>query len=72
MSFLPVFMTSIASVIIPYVCPVFHLWFEYPELPLLFLIVSISEGNLHINDPYVGHYMNFMPDSNTHSHIKDI
>jgi hypothetical protein len=35
----PIF--SIVSVIEPYVCPVFNIWFEYPELPLLLLTVSI-------------------------------
>jgi hypothetical protein len=24
---------------LPYVCPVFNIWLEYPELPLLFLII---------------------------------
>jgi hypothetical protein len=35
---LSVFTMSILSVIFPYVCTVFNMWFEYPELPLLFLI----------------------------------
>jgi hypothetical protein len=39
--FFSVFMTSIVSVIFPYVCPVFNMWFEYPELPLLLLIACI-------------------------------
>jgi hypothetical protein len=39
--FFSVFMMSIVSVIFPYVCPVFNMWFEYPELPLLLLIACI-------------------------------
>jgi hypothetical protein len=31
-----VFMISMVSVMGPYLCPVFSMWFEYPELPLLF------------------------------------
>jgi hypothetical protein len=30
-----IFITSILSVIIPYVYPAFNIWFEYPELSLL-------------------------------------
>jgi hypothetical protein len=36
--YFPTFITSMMSVIVPYVCPVFCIWFEYPEFPLLFLI----------------------------------
>jgi hypothetical protein len=32
---------------VPYVCPVFSMWFEYPELLLLFLMACIF---LHITD----------------------
>jgi hypothetical protein len=37
LSFLLVLTTAMVSVTIPYVCPVFSTWFEYPEL-LLFLM----------------------------------
>jgi hypothetical protein len=40
-TFLSVFMTSIVSVIFPYVYLVFSMWFEYPEFPLLLLIACI-------------------------------
>jgi hypothetical protein len=30
------------SVMGPYLCPVFSMWFEYPELPLLFFIANIN------------------------------
>jgi hypothetical protein len=36
-----VFIMFIVSVIHPYVCPVFSMWFGYPELLLLFLIACI-------------------------------
>jgi hypothetical protein len=36
------FMMSTVSVILPYVCPVFSMRFEYPELLLLFLISCIQ------------------------------
>jgi hypothetical protein len=39
--FFSVFMISIVSVILPYACPVFNMWFEYPELQLLLLIACI-------------------------------
>jgi hypothetical protein len=35
------FITSIVSVILSYVCPVFNIWFEYRELPFLLLIANI-------------------------------
>jgi hypothetical protein len=31
----------IVSVILPHACPVFDMWFDYPESPLLFLIAYI-------------------------------
>jgi hypothetical protein len=34
--FLCVFMIYMVSLMGPYLCPVFSMWFEYPELPLLF------------------------------------
>jgi hypothetical protein len=34
-------MTFIASAIVLYVCLVFSMWFEYPELLLLFLIMRM-------------------------------
>jgi hypothetical protein len=43
--FFSVFMI-IVSVILPYVCPVLSMWFEYPELLLLFLIAYIC--SLHL------------------------
>jgi hypothetical protein len=39
--FLCVFMISIVSVMGPYLCPVFSMWFEYPELPLVFFLLLI-------------------------------
>jgi hypothetical protein len=39
--FFSVFMMFIVSVILPYACPVLSIWFEYPELLLLFLIACI-------------------------------
>jgi hypothetical protein len=36
--FISVFKTFIVLVTLPYVCPMFSICFEYPELPLLFLI----------------------------------
>jgi hypothetical protein len=41
--------TSIVSVSVPYVCPVFNMWLEFPDLLLLFLIVCIC--SLSIGDP---------------------
>jgi hypothetical protein len=38
-SFLCVFLISMVSVMGPYLCPVFGMWFEYPELLLLFLLL---------------------------------
>jgi hypothetical protein len=43
--FLFYFITSIVSVIVPYVCPVFSIWFDYTEL-LLLLIACIC--SLHL------------------------
>jgi hypothetical protein len=37
-SFLPVFIITIVSIMVPYVYPIFSIWFEYPELLLLLLI----------------------------------
>jgi hypothetical protein len=39
--FLCVFTISMVSVMGPYLCPVFSMWFEYPELPLLFFIADM-------------------------------
>jgi hypothetical protein len=39
-SFLCVLMMSMVSVMVPYLCPVFNTWFEYPQL-LLFLNACI-------------------------------
>jgi hypothetical protein len=39
--FLPIFcvlILSVVSVMAPYICPMFIMWLEYPELLLLFLI----------------------------------
>jgi hypothetical protein len=35
------FMMPVVSVMVPYVCLLFNIWFKYPELPLLFLISCI-------------------------------
>jgi hypothetical protein len=35
---------SIAPVIVPYLCPVFSMWFEYPQLLLLFLTACICSS----------------------------
>jgi hypothetical protein len=35
--FFSVFMKFIVSVTLPYACPVLSMWFEYPELLLLFI-----------------------------------
>jgi hypothetical protein len=35
-------MISIASVMFPYECPVFHIWFEYPDLLLFFMSLICS------------------------------
>jgi hypothetical protein len=35
--FFCVLIMSIVSVMVPYVCPMFNMWLEYPKLPLLFL-----------------------------------
>jgi hypothetical protein len=47
--FLPVLMMSIVSVIVPYVCPIFIVWFEYPELLLLLLMVWMCSLYLILN-----------------------
>jgi hypothetical protein len=39
-SFCVIIMSSV-SVMVPYVSPVFNMWFQYPELLLLFLIACI-------------------------------
>jgi hypothetical protein len=39
--FFSVLMMSIVSVMVPYVCPVFNMWLEYPKLLLLFLIACL-------------------------------
>jgi hypothetical protein len=48
-AFCPLFVTPIVSVMVPYVCPVFSMWFEYPDLLLLFLMVSMCSLNLILN-----------------------
>jgi hypothetical protein len=59
--FLPVLMTSIVSAVVSYVCPVFNIWFEYPELALLLLIewmcslYLVHEGVYRRIDPYTPH-----------------
>jgi hypothetical protein len=40
-TFLCVFTISMVSVMGPYLCPVFSIWFEYPELLLLFFIANM-------------------------------
>jgi hypothetical protein len=39
--FVCVFMMSMVSAMVPHLCPVFHMWLEYPELLLLFLIACM-------------------------------
>jgi hypothetical protein len=36
--FLSIFLISIVSVMLPYECPVFNMWLEYPDLLLLFVM----------------------------------
>jgi hypothetical protein len=36
-----IFTTFIVSVILPYACPVFNMWFEHLELPLSFMIACL-------------------------------
>jgi hypothetical protein len=47
--FLPVLMTSTVCVIVPYVCPVFNIWFDYLELPQLLLMAWICSLYLTLN-----------------------
>jgi hypothetical protein len=48
--FLPfVLMTSIVFVVVPHVCSVFSIWFEYPELLLLFCIAWMCSLSLVLN-----------------------
>jgi hypothetical protein len=47
--FLCVFKAFIVSVILPYVCSVFNMCFEYPELLLLFLIACMCFVYLVLN-----------------------
>jgi hypothetical protein len=44
--YLRVFTLSTASVVIPYACPMFNMWFEYAELILLFQITCICSMHL--------------------------
>jgi hypothetical protein len=34
------------NVMVPYICPVFNMWLECPELPLLFFIIDRTSGML--------------------------
>jgi hypothetical protein len=45
-TFFSVFMMYTLSIIVPHVCPVLNIWFEYPELSLLFLVARIC--SLHL------------------------
>jgi hypothetical protein len=47
--FFPVFTISVISVMVLYVCTEFSIWFEYPELPLLFLMAWICSLYLILN-----------------------
>jgi hypothetical protein len=47
--FLSVFKTFIVLVVLPYLCSVFNICFEYPELPLLFLIAWTCSLYLVLN-----------------------
>lgn len=44
--FLCILIKSTGSAMVPYLCPVFNTWFEYPELLLLSLIASICSSHL--------------------------
>jgi hypothetical protein len=44
-----VFMMFIVSVMVPCVCPLFNIWAEYPELPLLFHIAFMCSLHLAWN-----------------------
>lgn len=46
LSFFAVFMTFIVLVLIPYVGPIFNMWFGYHKLPLLFLTACICSLSL--------------------------
>jgi hypothetical protein len=46
---LPILMTSIVSVIVPYVWPVLNIWFECPEFALLLLIAWMCSLYLVLN-----------------------
>jgi hypothetical protein len=47
--FLPVVITSIVSVVTLYECPIFNMWFRYPELLLLLLISCVCSLYLVLN-----------------------
>jgi hypothetical protein len=47
--FSPIFIMSMVSVIFPYVCPVFSMWFECPGLLLLLLILCVCSLYLVLN-----------------------
>jgi hypothetical protein len=55
-------MISMVSVIGPYLCPVFSMWFEYPELVLLLLLLAINKNkkikNNNSNSGYSNHIQN--------------
>jgi hypothetical protein len=48
--FLSVLITWIVSVMLPYTCPVFSIWLEYPELLLLHLMSRMCSLHLVLND----------------------
>jgi hypothetical protein len=58
-SFVCVLIMSIVSVMVPYLCPVFSMWFEYLGLLLLFLIAPAYELAKHL--PKILHNSQHLP-----------
>jgi hypothetical protein len=48
-AFLSIFIMTMMSIMVPYVCPVFSMWFEYSELLLLFLMTCTCSLYLVLN-----------------------
>jgi hypothetical protein len=53
--FFCVLIMSIVSVMVPYVCPMFNMWFEYPELRLFLIACMFFVSNVECSAclPYV-------------------
>jgi hypothetical protein len=47
--FPPYFIMPVVSVMVPYLCPVFSIWLEYSELPLIFLVTCICSLYIVLN-----------------------